>query len=126
MKPSIKIGNITFSVENPTTGRKESLTVEGIGIECEMTLQEMAQIGRDSAIAGDRILRFFKGELPDMFRNCGRAIFEVHELQNKQKLAYREQKFLLKQRLKALKAERKAEESEKKEPYKGPAKAERA
>ena len=126
MKPSIKIGNITFSSESPSTGRKESLTIEGIGIECETTLQELIQIHRDGAIAGDRILRFLKGELPDMFRNCGRAVCEVREIQNRQKLAYKEQKFMLKQRLKAQKAERKAEKEEK-EPYKGPApKAERA
>lgn len=109
MKPTFKLGNITFSSENPSTGRKEALVIEGIEMQCEMTLQEMAQIGRDSAIAGDRILRFFKAELPDMLRNCGRAVCEVREIQQKQKLVHKEQKILLKQRLKA---QKKAEESD--------------
>lgn len=113
MKPTFKLGNITFSSENPSTGRKESLTIEGIEMQCDITLQELVQLNRDAALASDRILRFFKGELPDMLRNCGRAIGEVREIQNRQKLAYKEQKFLLKQRLKAQKAERKAEKEEK-------------
>lgn len=118
MKPTFKLGNINFSTENPETGRKESLTIEGIEVQCELSLQELVQLNRDAALASDRILRFFKGELPDMIRNCGRAIGEVREIQNKQKLVYKEQRFLLKQRLKAHK---KAEEQkEQEQPYKGP------
>lgn len=121
MKPTFKLGNITFSSENPSTGRKESLAIEGIEIQCDITLQELVQLNRDAALVSDRILRFFKGELPDMIRNCGRAVSEVREIQNKQKLTYREQKFLLKQRLKARKAERKAEEQkEPEQTFKGP------
>lgn len=122
MKPSFKIANISFSSESPVTGRKETLNFEGIEVDCEVSLQELVQLGKDASLASDRILRFFKGELPDMIRNCGRAVGEVHEIKNRQKLAYREQKFLLKQRLKTYKAEQREE----KEPYKGPAKAERA
>lgn len=123
MKPMFKISNISFSSENQTSGQKETLNFEGIEVGCEVSLQEMIQLHKDGAVAGDRILRFLKGELPDMFRNCGRAIFEIREIQNKQKLVYKEQKFMLKQRLKA---QKKAEKQEEKEPYKGPAKAERA
>ena len=122
MKPSFKIGSVAFSSENPVTGRKETLSVDGIEINCDITLQELLQIHKDGAIAGDRILRFFRAEFPDMIRNCGRAVCEVRELQQKQELVHREQKFLLKQRLKA----QKKAEKEDKEPYKGPAKAERA
>ena len=111
MKPTFKLGNINFSTENPETGRKETLVIEGIEIQSEISLQEMIQIGKDGAIAGDRILRFFKAELPDLIRNCGRAFSEVKELQQKQELIHKEQKFLLKQRIKA----RKAEESDQKE-----------
>lgn len=113
MKPTFKLGNISFTSENPESGRKETVTLEGIEVQCELSLQELVQLNRDAALASDRILRFFKGELPDMLRNCGRAVGEVREIQNRQKLAYKEQKFLLKQRLKARKE--KAEESDQKE-----------
>lgn len=111
MKPTFKLGNINFSTENPETGRKETLVIEGIEIECEINLQELIQLHKDGALAGDRLMRFIKSELPDTIRNCGRAICEVKELQQKQELVHKEQKFLLKQRIKA----RKAEESDQKE-----------
>lgn len=110
MKPSFKISNIEITSEDQSTGRKETLNFNGIEVECELSLQEMIQLHRDGAVAGDRLMRFIRGELPDMIRNCGKAFLEVKELQQKQELVHREQKFLLKQRIKARKAERKTED----------------
>lgn len=109
MKPSIKIGNITFTSENPTSGFKEAVTLEGIEVQCELSIPELVELHKDGAVMGDRILRFIRSELPDTIRNCGRAVEEIRELQQKQKLVHKEQKILLKQRLKA---QKKAEESD--------------
>lgn len=113
MKPTFKLGNISFTSENPESGRKETVTLEGIEVQCEINLQELVQLHKDGAAMGDRLMKFIRSELPDTIRNCGRAIEEIQELQQKQKLVHKEQKFLLKQRLKARKE--KAEESDQKE-----------
>lgn len=109
MKPTFKLGNITFSSENPESGRKETVTLDEIEVQCEINLQELVQLHKDGALAGDRLMRFIRGELPDVIRNCGKAICEVRDTMETQKLVHREQKFLLKQRLKAKK---KVEESD--------------
>lgn len=138
MKPLFKISNISFTSENQTSGRKETLNFEGIEIQCDITLQEMLQLHKDGAVAGDRILRFFRGELPDMIRNCGNAILEVREKELRQKIKYEEMKKMAKKIFKNAKvnaetireakvkaeeefrkAERKAEEQkEQEQPYK--------
>jgi hypothetical protein len=109
MKPSFKIESFTITEENPESGVKHSIEIAGIEIQSELSLQEMIQIGKDGAAMGDRLMKFIRGELPDVIRNCGKAICEVRDTMETQQLAHKEQKFLLKQRLKAKK---KVEESD--------------